>query len=154
MNFDEVNNIYRHMRDKIYPNVQTVWHDVPTEEVLIDRYLSVIDDNRKYQLLCVPYVVDGELFFKRHKDQCIIFYNTPDPGDGLMLTIHQISPTLHIHSRFFCWVENKQVYDYVSSLVFFRKPDEALKFIDSNFDIAREGNTEENTNAGFNFSSR
>jgi hypothetical protein len=39
----------------------------------------------------------------------------------------------------------------VTNLVFFKKPDEALRFIDSNFDIAREGNTEENTNAGFNF---
>lgn len=154
MNFDEVNKIYTHMRDKIYPNVQTLWKDVSTEEILIDKYLSIIDDNRKYQLLCVPYVVDAEQFFKRHKDRCIIFYNTPDPGDGLMLTIHQISPTLHVHSRFLCWVENKQVHDYVTSLVFFRNPDEAIQFINSNFDIAKEGNTEENTNAGFNFSSR
>lgn len=139
------------MRMKIYPNVKTVWKNVSTEEVLIDRYLSVVDDNRKYKLLCVPYLVDTESFLKRYKDRCIIFYNTPDPSDGLMLFIHQINPQLHIHSRFFCWVENGETYDYIASLVFHKDSQEALSFIDSNFDIRCEGNTEESSRVGFNF---
>ena len=150
MNFDEINKIYGHMRIAVYPNVKTVWN-TSTEEVLIDRYLSVIDDNRKYKLLCMPFLVDAESFLKRYSDNCIIYYNTPDPADGLMLFIHQISPTIHIHSRFFCWVENNEVHDYIAALVFHKDSSEAVKFIDSNFDIARQGNTEERENSGFGF---
>lgn len=143
MNFDDINKIYEHMRSAVYPNVQTQWNNVSTEEVLIDRYLAVIDDNRKYKLLAMPFLVDAEKFLKRHKDNCIIFYNTPDPADGLMLFIHQISPTLHVHSRFFCWVENHEVHDYLACLVFHKDSNEAVSFIDSCYDLKQEGNTEE-----------
>jgi len=145
MNFDEINKVYEHMRTAVYPNVQTLWNTVSTEEVLIDRYLSVIDDNRKYKLLAMPFLVSPEKFLKRWKENCIIFYNTPDPADGLMLFIHQISPTLHIHSRFFCWVENKIVYDYLACLVFHKDHKEAIKFIDGCYDLRQEGNTEDST---------
>lgn len=84
MNFDEINMVYTHLKNDIYPNVQTLWNCVSTESVLIDKYLSVIDDNRTYQLLAVPYLINPKLFLKRHKNKCVIFYNTPDPKDGLM----------------------------------------------------------------------
>lgn len=143
MNFDEINQIYEHIRNAVYPNVQTMWKNISTEEILIDKYLSIIDDNRKYKLLAMPYLLNTETFLKKHKQQCIIFYNTPDPADGLMLFIHQISPTLHIHSRLFCWVENKVVHDYLTSLVFHKDDKEAIKFIDDSFEFKQTGNTEE-----------
>lgn len=152
MNFDEINQIYTHMRKAVYPNVQSVWKEVSTEDMLIDKYLAVIDDNRKYKLLAMPYLVSAEKFLKRHKEQCIIYYNTPDPADGLMLFIHQISPSLHIHSRFFCWVEKDQVHDYLACLVFHKDSSEAVEFIDKTFDLRCEGNTEETDNPGFRFS--
>jgi hypothetical protein len=151
MNFDEINKIYEHMRKSVYPNVQTVWKTVSTEEVVIDKYLSVIDDNRIYKLLALPFLVDAESFLKRYKERCIIYYNTPDPNDGLMLYIHQISPTVHLHSRYFCWVENNIVHDYIAGLVFHKNDKEAMEFIDSCFDLAKTGNTEEmRTPSGFN----
>lgn len=150
MNFNEINDVYLHMKKSVYPNVKTVW-DTSTETILIDRYLSVIDDNRTYKLLCVPYLMDSESFLKKYKEQCIIFYNTLNQADGLMLFIHQVSPTVHIHSRFFCWYENGRVRDYISSLVFYKNYEDAVKFIDENFVISRSGNTEENENAGFGF---
>lgn len=149
MNFDEINKIYSHMRTVVYPNVKTVWDSVSTETVIIDKYLSVVDDNRVYKLLAMPYLVRPEDYLKRFKERCIIFYNTPDPGDGLVLFIHQISPSLHIHSRYFCWIENNEVHDYIACLVFHRESHEATQFIDANFDLARSGNTEEKINAGF-----
>lgn len=139
------------MRKAVYPNVQTLWKEVSTEEVLIDKYLAVIDDNRKYKLLCMPYLINTEKFLQRYKDRCIIYYNTPDPGDGLMLFIHQISPTLHVHSRFFCWVEKEQVHDYLACLVFHKDSSEATKFIDGTFDLRQTGNTEETNSPGFQF---
>lgn len=143
MNFDDINKVYEHMRKAVYPNVQTRWDNVSTEDVLIDKYLSVIDDNRTYKLLAMPFLVSTEKFLKRYKDNCIIFYNTPDPADGLMLFIHQISPTLHVHSRFFCWVENKEVHDYLACLVFHKDSKDAVQFIDECFDLKQIGNTEE-----------
>lgn len=131
------------MRNHIYPHVQSVWNDVSTEEVIIDKYLSIIDDNRKYKLLAMPFLVKSESFLKKHKERCIIFYNTPDPADGLMLTIHQISPSLHIHSRLFCWTESDEVHDYMTCLLFHKNSDEAVQFMNSNFELAREGNTED-----------
>lgn len=151
MNFDEINRIYNHMRLVVYPNVQSLWNTVSTETVIIDKYLSAIDDNQSYKLLAMPYLVKTEEFLKRFKENCVIFYNTPDPGDGLALFIHQISPTLHIHSRFFCWVENNEIHDYTACLVFHKESEEAVKFINDNFDLSRVGNTEEKTNAGFKF---
>lgn len=150
MNFDEINTIFNHMKTEVYPNSQTVWDVVSTEEVIIDKYLSVIDDNRKYKLLALPYLLRTSDFLKKYKEKCVIFYNTPDPQDGLMLFIHQITPTIHIHSRFFCWVENGTVHDYLASLIFYKNSDEAIAFINNNFDLARTGNTEERVNSGFN----
>jgi hypothetical protein len=147
MNFDDINKIYAHLRDNIYPYVKTVWN-TSTEDVLVDKYLSVIDDARKYQLICVPYLFNAELFFKKYYDNCIIFYNTVDPTDGLMLTIHQINPGLHVSSRLFCWVENGQSYDYLSSLLFYKNYTDAVDFIVKNEELKRVGNTEE-TKAGF-----
>lgn len=151
MNFDEINQIYEHMRKAVYPNVQSVWKEVSTEEVLIDKYLAIVDDNRKYKLLCMPFLVDAEKFLKRHKERCIIYYNTPDPADGLMLFIHQISPSVHVHSRFFCWIENNEVHDYLACLVFHKDSSLAVKFIDETFDLRRTGNTEETEKPGFQF---
>lgn len=151
MNYDEINKVYQHMKAVVYPNVQTLWKNVSTEEVIIDRYLSVIDDARLYKMLAIPYLFRTEDFLKRYKERCIIFYNTPDPIDGLMLMIHQITPTLHIHSRLFCRVEscNGDVFDYTASLVFHKDSKEAVQFINDNQDLARQGNTEERSNAGF-----
>lgn len=150
MNFDEINKIYSHMRKAIYPNVKCVWNKVSTEEILIDRYLSSVDDNTTYKLLAMPFLVNAEEYLKRYKEKCIIYYNTPEPADGLMLFLHQISPSVHVHSRLFCWVENNEVYDYITCMVFHKKSEDAVKFIDSSFDIARKGNTEEKP-AGFGF---
>lgn len=149
MNYNDINDIYTYMKDNVYPYVKTVWKDVSTEEILIDRYLAVIDDNTKYKLLAIPYLINPRLFYERFKDNCIIFYNTPDPGDGLLLTIHQITPTLHIHSRFFCWVEQSTVHSYLACLVFHREHQDALQFIHNNYDLRRIGNTEERTSTGF-----
>jgi hypothetical protein len=67
-----------------------------------------------------------------------------------MLTIHQINPTLHVHSRLFCWVEHEITHDYVASLIFHKNHKDAIKFIDSNFDIKKTGNTEDTSDrAGF-----
>jgi len=148
MNFDDINKIYEHIRVVVYPNVQCLWNNVSTEEILIDKYLSTIDDNRKYKLLAIPFLIDTELFLKRHKEQCIIYYNTLNPLDGLMLFIHQITPSLHIHSRLFCWIENNQVYDYITCLAFHKKDSsEAVKFIDDTFSIKCKGNTEDHRNS-------
>jgi hypothetical protein len=143
MNFDEINTIYKHIQTAVYPNVQTLWKKVSTEEVIIDKYLSIIDDNRIYKMLAIPFLVKPEAFFKKYKERCIIFYNTPDPSDGLLLSIHQISPTLHIHSRFFCWVDNKKLHDYLACLVFHKDVKEAVNFMNSNFDLACTSNTED-----------
>lgn len=152
MNFDDINKIYTHMSQSIYPNVQTVWDNVSTEEVLIDRYLSSVDDNRLYKVIAVPYLMNAAKFLKAYKEKCVIFYNTPDPQDGLLLFIHQISPSVHVHSRFFCWVENNDIHDYLTSLVFHKKSDDAVNFINSSFQYARSGNTEERVKSGFQFS--
>lgn len=143
MNFDDINKIYEHMKTVVYPHVKTEWKDVSTEEVLIDKYLAVIDDNRKYKLLAMPFLVNTEKFLKEYKKNCIIFYNTPDPADGLMLFIHQISPSLHVHSKFFCWVENHKVHDYLACLLFHKDSKEAVDFMDKCYDLKQEGNTED-----------
>jgi hypothetical protein len=103
----------------------------------------------------MPFLVDSESFLKKYKERCIIFYNTPDPQDGLMLTVHQISPALHVHSRFFCWVENNEIHDYTACLLFHKDGEDAKEFLKDNFDIACTGNTEEKTSpGGFGFKPR
>lgn len=151
MNFDDINKIYKHMCVAVYPHIQSPWN-VSTETILVDKYLSGFKDCDEYKLLCVPFLMKSEAFLKRYLKKCVVFYNTPDPADGLMLFIHQISPTLHVHSRFFCWVENNEVHDYTAAIVFYKDSDDALKFINGNFDIAREGNTEDRSDrSGFKF---
>ncbi len=137
------------MSKVIYPNVQTVWKDVSTEEVLIDKYLSAVDDNRKYSLLAIPYCFDAEKFLRKYKERCIIYYNTPRLEDGLMLFIHQLSPTLHLHSRLFCTVEKNRVHDYISTLVFYRNHEDATKFIHEAFSLSKKGDTDDNPHGGF-----
>jgi hypothetical protein len=149
MNFDDINKIYGKMKTDVYPHVKTVWQGVSTETVVIDRYLSIIDDSKDYKLLAVPYLIKSEEFLKQYKENCIIFYNTPDPNDGLMLFIHQITPTLHVHSRYFCWVENNEPHDYLSCLVFHKHYHDAVKFINDNFHFACKGNTAERATSGF-----
>ncbi len=151
MNFDDVNSIYKHMRGNIYPNVQTLWKNVSTEQILMDKYLEGVGSVFSYSMLVVPFLIDAPRFLKDHKEKCIIFYNTPEPGAGLMLCIHQISPTLHMHSRYFCWIENTIIHDYMESLVFYKDHNDAIKFIDESFAYAKTGNTEETIKKGFQF---
>jgi hypothetical protein len=157
MNFDDFNKLYKYLESKIYPNVQCKWENVSTETILIDRYLSTVDDNRVYKLLTVPYLVEPESFLKRYKENCIIFYNTPEPKDGLLF-IHQLPPDnnyetyVHIHSRLFCWIENEKVHGYIQPSIFYKNYKDCLSFMKRNFDIAATGNTEEKV-VGFNLKS-
>lgn len=150
MNYTDINKIYTHMKTEIYPHVHSPWKNVSTETCVIDKYLSAIGDNRTYKLLAIPYLIKPNNFLKKHKDRCVIFYNTPDPKDGMMLTVHQITPTLHIHSRYFCWVEKDIVLDQLSCLIFTRESSDGINFINDTFELALTGNTDDVNQVGFN----
>ena len=148
MNYNEINKIYEYMKTDIYPHCNEQWDNISTEEILIDRYLSNIDDTRKYKLLAVPYLMKSDEFLKKFKRECIVTYNTIDPADGLLLFIHQIDVDLHLASRLFCWVENDKVQNYIASLIFHKNLIKAVKFVTDNSWLRCEGDTEERESIG------
>jgi len=150
MNFDDINAIYEHTSKTVYPYVKSVWTDVSTEGQLIGRYLISLKQraDTDYKSFFVPYMFDTRLFLEKYTKQCIIYYNTTNPADGQMLFIHQLSPTVHLHSRYSCWMEHNRVHDYTASIIFTTDYDNAIKFVNENYNLRKTGNTE-NKDLGF-----
>lgn len=149
MNFDEINKIYEYISTSVYPHLKCRWSKTVTSELVVDKYLSIIDTDPNYQLLAVPYLFDPLLFLKKFVDNCIIYYNTTDPSDGLMLILHQMAPKLHVHSRLVAWVENDVVHSYLTSLVFHKNGEDAIKFMNDNSGLKKHGNTADRKSGGF-----
>jgi len=147
MNYNHCNKVHEYWRDKILP---LLVHRHPCAS--FDGYLrefSFLPSGKwlrtmeKVKLLRTAFAVDPEKLLEKYKEHCVT-YNCPvKPEDGIQRVIYQISPTLHFEAALWIWVEHDVVNSYASVFVCYNEEEEYLKFIDSIWDMRREGNTEE-----------
>lgn len=97
----------------------------------------------------INYFFNPVEFVKKYEKKCIMFSPIPNPQEGAIMMVYQISPTLHIGARLFHWIEQDKVWAYLTVACAYRNHEEYLTFFDENKTLRMTGNTEERT-TGFN----
>lgn len=157
MNYDNCNKIQEYWRKKLSPFIHHNF-TVTSFDDYLKRFSFLPSGKWLRDMECVKlsklsFAVDPERFIKKYHDRCVT-YNCPIKlEDGFQRIIYQISPTLHLESGVWLWVEHEYVQSYISLLICYNNEDEYSDFINEIWKIRREGNTEDKpTQAGFLFS--
>lgn len=153
MNYDHLNKVHDYWVKEILPNLS---HHIAINS--FDDYLkqmSILPCGKwlkefdSVKIVRVPFSVDPAEFSKVYKEHCVAYCCPSKPEDGLHRIIYQLSPTFHIESAVWIWVENEIVQSYMSLFICFKDREELLKFFDAVLPMRRTGNTEENPMTGF-----
>ena len=154
MNYDQLNQVYDFWRKDILPNLSHKF-TVDSFNEYLKRFSFLpsgkwLKDMEKVKLNRIGFAVDSKKFAKQYKD-CCVAYNAPmKPEDGLQRIIYQISPTLHVESSLWIWIEKNELQQYTSLFAAYHDEEEFLVFVDDLYKkMRKEGNTEDALTKGF-----
>lgn len=152
MNYNHINYISDYWEKHIFPNLH---HHMMVSS--FNDYLKVMSGlpscawmQESIKSTRIPFVVDPNKFVKEYANKCVAYANTNKPEDGLQRIIYQISPTLHLETALYVWVENEEVNAYLAMLACFKTEKELKHFFDDIRPMKMTGDTEETRiKAGF-----
>ena len=156
MNYDTFNKIQTFWRSNIFPYLKQ--HVViNTFSDYITRFAHLpsgkwIKDHEKFNIVRVHMFIDPVKYLKHFEKKCVTFYTPPKVEEGSYKIIHQISPTLHVESTLWMWVEREEIQSYLSLVACLHKDSEYVKFLDVIDEFAMTGDTEKPITNGFGFS--
>lgn len=122
----------------------------------INRFAEIpsgkwIRDHEKFNIVRVHSFVDPIKFLKHFEKKCVTYYTPPKVEEGPYKIIVQVSPTLHVESTLWMWIEREELQSYLSLVVCFHKEAEYAKFLDIIAEFVMTGDTEKPTSGGFGF---
>lgn len=153
MNYDHLNKVHDHWVNDVFPNLSHHMAITSFDDYL--KQISVLPCGQwlreldSVKILRVPFVVNPEKFSSAYKKQCVAYCCPSKPEDGMHRIIYQISPTLHIETAYWAWIEEEKVQSYMSMFACFQCEKELIKFFKDITPMRREGNTEEKEKGGF-----
>lgn len=155
MNYDTFNKIFDYHRKDIFPHLRHVFSATSFDDYL--RRFSFLPhgkwlrDMEKVKVSRVTLPLDPVKLVKKFKDKCVTYNSPSKPDEGYQRAIYQVSPTLHFEMTMWIWIEHEEIQSYAFLIVCYNDEQEYNKFVDTIWDLKREGNTEDKrTPYGFN----
>lgn len=153
MNYNHLNTTHEYWENELFPHLQ---HNfvVSSFDDYLKRFASLpsgkwLRDMESIKLLRIPFVVDPSQFLKTYKKNCVTYCTPTKVEDGVHRIIYQISPTLHIETALWMWIEKNVLNSYLSMFACFHNDLEIKKFFASIDSMKRTGDTDSAVSSGF-----
>jgi len=152
MNYDHIHMTYEFWDTNIRPNIRQLaplqTFDFYLKEFSLTNSGKWLRDSVNVKLFRPPIAIEPETFLSKYKDKCVV-YNPPfKPEEGQGRIIYQLSPTFHMETTFWAWIENNVLHSYGSCFICYTNDEELKTFLDDIKPFMRKGNTEDR-NSGF-----
>lgn len=150
MNYDHANKIFDYYRKNIFPHFTHNFAATSFDDYL--RKFSFISDGKwlrdmeKVKVTRIAVGLNPDKLVKKFKDQCITYNSPAKPDEGYQRAIYQVSPTLHFEMTMWIWIEHEEIQSYAFLIVCYNDEQEYNKFVDTIWELRREGNTEDKPN--------
>ena len=147
MNYDNLNKIHEFWRKTVLPRLKHI-QNISSFDDYLKRFSFLpsgkwLQDGEKIKLARVAFAIDMDKFTEEYAKNCVAYNSPSKTEDGFQRAVYQISPTLHVESAFWIWMENDKVQSYMTAFCCYHDEKEYFKFMDALYEIRMQGNTED-----------
>lgn len=147
MNYNHSNKTFDYYRKNIFPHLTHNFSATSFDDYL--RKFSFVSsgkwlrDMEKVRVTRITLGLNPDDLVKKFKKQCVTYNSPAKPDEGYQRAIYQISPTLHFEMTMWIWIEHEDIQSYAFLIVCYSDEQEYTKFMDTIWELRREGNTED-----------
>lgn len=153
MNYDHINQIHDFLEKEYRPLLRSVYAAPSFQEYLrklsYTKTLKWLRDIDQVKFSRPQMALDPIAFAKKFQNKCVSAFPPGKPEEGVYKAIYQLSPSFHMESVLWAWVENNVLNNYVTFIACYQDDDDYSKVITELEPLRRTGNTEQRSNTGF-----
>lgn len=153
MNYDHINQIHDFVEKEYRPLLRNIYQAPSFQDYLrklsYTKPLKWLRDIDEVKFARPMIALDPIQFATINQAKCVTAYPPAKPDEGVLRAIYQLSPSFHVETVLWAWVENNILNHYLTFIACYKNAEEYTKFVADVEPIRRSGNTEQRQGPGF-----